>query len=206
MKYQAKGFTLIELLVVIAIVAILSVVVILVLNPAELLRQSRDSNRISDMSTLRSALSLYLADVTSPTLAPDSTHCFASTTSTVGAGNGCGGRFTIALTQTVSTATTTAALRKIDGSGWAGGNGTTGGPVLSNISSGSPISQLPLDPTDVAPYYYAYAASTTFNTFIFNSHMESVKYKSGGSGDVESTDGGSSSTLYEVGTAPGLNL
>jgi prepilin-type N-terminal cleavage/methylation domain-containing protein len=38
------GFTLIELLVVIAILAIIAVVVILTLNPAELLRQSRDAN------------------------------------------------------------------------------------------------------------------------------------------------------------------
>ncbi|KKW47096.1 MAG: hypothetical protein UY99_C0042G0007, partial [Parcubacteria group bacterium GW2011_GWA1_59_11] len=42
-----SSFTLIELLVVIAIVAILSAVVIITLNPAELLKQSRDSNRLS---------------------------------------------------------------------------------------------------------------------------------------------------------------
>ncbi len=58
-----KGFTLIELLVVIAIIAILAVVVILTLNPAELLRQSRDSNRVSDFATLKSAIGLYSEDV-----------------------------------------------------------------------------------------------------------------------------------------------
>jgi len=57
-----RGFTLIELLVVIAIIAILAVVVVLTLNPAELLRQSRDANRVSDMATLTSALNLYLTD------------------------------------------------------------------------------------------------------------------------------------------------
>jgi hypothetical protein len=31
---------------------------VLTVNPAEMLRQSRDSQRISDLSTLRSALSL----------------------------------------------------------------------------------------------------------------------------------------------------
>jgi prepilin-type N-terminal cleavage/methylation domain-containing protein len=44
-----SGFTLIELLIVIAIIAILSVVVVLALNPAEMLRESRDNNRVSDM-------------------------------------------------------------------------------------------------------------------------------------------------------------
>jgi prepilin-type N-terminal cleavage/methylation domain-containing protein len=58
-----SGFTLIELLVVIAIIAILAVVVILTLNPAELLRQARDSNRVSDMATIKSAESLFEADV-----------------------------------------------------------------------------------------------------------------------------------------------
>src|ERR1700677_2137794 len=60
-----KGFTLIELLVVIAIIAILSVVVILTLNPAELLRQNRDSSRLSDMTTLNDAVSLYSQDQSS---------------------------------------------------------------------------------------------------------------------------------------------
>ena len=58
-KHKQKGFTLIELLIVIAIIAILAVVVVLTLNPAELLRQARDSNRISDFATIKSALALY---------------------------------------------------------------------------------------------------------------------------------------------------
>src|ERR1700722_18955621 len=61
---KAKGVTLIELLVVIAIIAILAVVVVLTLNPAELLRQSRDANRVSDIATLTSALNLYVTDQT----------------------------------------------------------------------------------------------------------------------------------------------
>jgi prepilin-type N-terminal cleavage/methylation domain-containing protein len=201
MKYQAKGFTLIELLVVIAIVAILSVVVILVLNPAELLRQSRDSNRISDMSTLRSALSLYLADITSPTMAATgTTQCYSSTMSTIG--TYCGGRFTSA--QFVSNSATP---RVVTGLGWVGSDGVRSGPNFSSISSGSPVSQLPLDPANNGTYFYSYAAETATNTFELDAHMESAKYKSGGgASDVESTDGGSSSTVYEVGSATGLNL
>lgn len=40
---RRNSFTLIELLIVVAIVAILAIVVVLTLNPAELLKQSRDS-------------------------------------------------------------------------------------------------------------------------------------------------------------------
>jgi type II secretory pathway pseudopilin PulG len=60
---RRSAFTLIELLVVIAITEILSVVVMLTLNPAELLRQSRDSTRIADMGTLNTALGIFSEDV-----------------------------------------------------------------------------------------------------------------------------------------------
>ena len=43
--HSRKGFTLLELLIVIAIIAILSVVLVIVLNPAETLRKSRDAQR-----------------------------------------------------------------------------------------------------------------------------------------------------------------
>lgn len=60
---QRKSFTLIELLVVLALVAILSVVVVVTLNPAELLKQARDSNRLSDLATINTSLNLFSADV-----------------------------------------------------------------------------------------------------------------------------------------------
>ena len=59
-----KGFTLIELLIVIAILAILATTVVLVLNPAQILAQARDAQRISDLSSIKSAIALYLATAT----------------------------------------------------------------------------------------------------------------------------------------------
>ena len=146
MTNHPKGFTLIELLVVIAIIAVLAVVVILSLNPAELLRQARDSNRISDMSTLKSAISLYLADVTSPSLASTSvanpyTRVFITVSTTSAptvAGWGVSAAYT---TTTASTA------RAVDATGWI--------PVGFNaISSGAPIGSLPIDPSNVGALYY----------------------------------------------------
>src|ERR1700733_4058065 len=86
-KGMRRAFTLIELLVVIAIIAVLAVVVILTLNPAELLKQSRDANRISDIATINQSLALYLEDVgggmgTSSILYPSLPD--SSATSTVG--------------------------------------------------------------------------------------------------------------------------
>jgi prepilin-type N-terminal cleavage/methylation domain-containing protein len=181
---QQRGFTLIELLVVIAIIAVLAVVVILALNPAELLKQARDSNRISDMATLNSAVSLYLADGQSFT-GWSSTTCRSD--SSAGISTGCGGRFSVAAT------TATSSSRAVDGTGWIPLNFTL-------ISSGSPIGQLPTDPVRDGTFYYAFAASTTTSVFEANANMESTRYANGGSSNVESTDGGSDPNIYEVGT------
>ncbi len=57
-----KGFTLVELLVVIAIIAILASVVILIINPLELLKRSRDATRLKDLESLQSAINLAIQD------------------------------------------------------------------------------------------------------------------------------------------------
>jgi prepilin-type N-terminal cleavage/methylation domain-containing protein len=193
-----EGFTLIELLVVIAIIAILAVVVVLTLNPAELLRQARDSNRISDFATIKSSIALYAEDV-------------ATTTTLCGSG-GCANLYTAGVTSTWSgTYTSTSAggwgfvggetditsktSHAVDGTGWLPVN-------LNAISSGAPISSWPVDPVNTATntaYIYA-ATSTPLSTWKIATMMESAKYKTSGSGDVESFDGGTSNYSYEQGS------
>lgn len=198
-----KAFTLIELLVVIAIIAILSIVVVLTVNPAEMLRQSRDTQRVSDLSTLRSALNLYLVDSTGPNLASSSYGyggCYLSTL--IGAGTTtakCGSIFVGGYSINVST--TQALYRKNDSTGWI--------PVqFSQITLGTPLSSLPVDPTNNASYYYAYAATSTGGSYYFelDALMESKKYGPGGSNDVTTNDGGDNVSVLEVGSKPGLNL
>ncbi|MDP1706787.1 MAG: prepilin-type N-terminal cleavage/methylation domain-containing protein [bacterium] len=48
-----SSFTLIELLVVIAILAVLSVAVVFIINPADIIKQSRDTNRLTDLNNLK---------------------------------------------------------------------------------------------------------------------------------------------------------
>lgn len=193
-KKSNKGFTLIELLVVIAIIAILAVVAILTLNPVELIKQARDSNRISDLSTLKTALSIYLTDVANINLAsssPGFTACYLSTVS----GNGTGTAKCSVFSGsgiTVNSSTTAPLLKKIDSTGWVPVN-------FSQISAGTPFGTLPIDPTNNQNFYYAYAASTTL--FEIDAFMESSKYSASGTKDVVSTDGGDTNKAYEVGNS-----
>lgn len=183
---KPKGFTLIELLVVIAILAVLAVAVVLVLNPAELIKQARDTTRISDLATLNSAISLYIADVTSP----DVGACATNT------------RCTAAGTSPMTNACTTVTSTVVTGTGWVDID------FVDTISSGSPLGRLPTDPVNDTTYFYAYFCNDTAETYEIDANMESAKYMNGGGSDVEDNDedGGNNANWYEVGNDPGLDL
>lgn len=181
---QPKGFTLLELLIVIAILAVLATVAVLVINPVEYLRQARDSQRVGDLAAVKGAIDLYLTTATTPDL-------------TVGV-SGNAARCTAGMTNPFTiTPCTVSATRAVDGTGW----------VLVNfglLSGGSPLTTLPVDPTNNATYYYAYAANESANTYELNAKLESVKF--GTDQDLDGKDGGSDVAWYEVGNDPALDL
>jgi len=183
-----SSFTLIELLVVLAIVAILSVVVIITLNPSELLKQARDSNRLSDLGTLNTALAAYSADVNQGFMGTSSVVYVSipDTTST------CANLGLPALPQDWSYNCVTATSTKLaNGKGWIPVN-------FSQISFGSPISSLPVDPvnTTSSRNYYTYVSGGSYE---LTATLEAAKNKLGGANDLVSRDGGDSVSLYETG-------
>jgi len=191
-----KGFTLLELVIVIGILAVLGAVSVLVLNPAQLFAQARDTTRIEDMSVLRNALAMYLSTVSSPDMdGPDAlscNSCFVHSTS-VAPALLCGGRH--------AGATSQIAARTVAGAGWV--------PVALTLVPGGPaLSVLPIDPTADATYFYSYACNNTAKTFELNANMESTRYAALGSDDKETNtkDGGNNDNVYELGTDAGLDL
>lgn len=169
-----SGFTLIELLVVIAIIAILAVVVVLTLNPAQLLQQSRDANRLSDMATLASALNLYVIDQTGGS--SFSLGNSLNTEISVYDPNGSSTCGSLGLSvwnassgQAWQCATATSS-RLVNGYGWIPVN-------FSNISSGAPIGSLPVDPVNQTSTGLFYAYNTNGSQFEVTANLESQKYK-----------------------------
>jgi prepilin-type N-terminal cleavage/methylation domain-containing protein len=172
---HSSGFTLIELLVVIAIIAILAVVVVLTLNPAQLLAQSRDANRVSDMATLTSALNLYTTDQAGAATfnmgnASDtyiSVYDPAATST-----NNCPSLGLAALNASSGQAWLCASSSsyRTNAAGWIPVN-------LSQISAGSPIGNLPVDPTNQTSTGLFYAYNTNGPQFEVTADLESQKYK-----------------------------
>src|ERR1019366_7545698 len=148
-----RGFTLIELLVVIAILAVLAVVVVLTLNPAGLLQESRDSNRVSDMATLNTGINLFLADGATAIGSANTVYVSIpdpSATST--AGDQCQGLGLLTLPSGYTyQCAASSAYRNVNGTGWIPVN-------FSSLSSGSPLGNLPVDPSNSSSsrLYYTY--------------------------------------------------
>lgn len=186
-KQMKRGFTLVELLVVIAILAVLTAAVVVVLNPGELLKQSRDAQRLADFDAVRSAINLYLSLTTSTTPFGASNIAYGM------AGTATGTCFYVgnAATCTINANTS------INGTGWVPVNFQDG--TFVNMSP--PLSNLPTDPSNSSSYHYAIGTDATNKYYNLKSVFESAKYI-----PRMATDGGSSSTVYEVGNAPGLNL
>jgi len=189
------AFTLIELLVVIAIIAILAVVVVLTLNPAELLRQSRDSNRLSDLSTISDAVNLYNTDqggnssytlgVASDTYLSILDPTATSTTS----GNQCSGIGVASAPGTYSYhCSASSTYRNINATGWIPVN-------FSTLSAGSPISSLPIDPINQTSSDLYYTYQTNGSLYKITAFMESSKYAKAGI-----MDGGTDPTVAESGS------
>lgn len=191
-KYRS-GFTLIELLIVIGVLAVLSTATVLMLNPANMLSETRDSTRLTDLGAINQALSLYQYYSTSSFGAANTIYISIPRVVADDCGYGTGNPLNLpSIPAGYSYACKdTAAYRKIDGTGWI--------PVdFTQISGGSPLATLPADPVNNASQglYYSYMGGS----WTINSMLESPKYLAMNA----RTDGGTDDARYETGPKPSL--
>lgn len=209
-KTVRKGFTLIELLIVIAILGILGAIVIFLLNPAETLKKARDSQRLSDLSTMKTAFGIYMSSVASPSLDGQSggsinTNCADSTGKKLWLSYYNGSPTIIATTTGngtfVAATSSIASSTLVNGQGWIPVN-------LSSLTGGSPISTMPVDPLNTViaatasttDLMYRYSCNKTPIGFEINAQLESDYYTIGEASSTRKIDGGNNASLYEVGS------
>jgi prepilin-type N-terminal cleavage/methylation domain-containing protein len=152
LRNKSNGFTLVELLVVIAIIAVLAAVVILIINPMELTKQSRDTARMSDLTSLNNALNVAVQESTSSGAA---ILCMPPATAP------CSGT-----SNTLPQSTT----RIANGTGW----------VKVNLGAQRSVSvpTLPADPVNDATYHYTYTTNSAGDKWEVNAVLESQKFQS----------------------------
>jgi len=187
-----SGFTLLELLIVIGALAILSTVTLLILNPIEYIKRTRDSSRIQDFGVLHKALDF--AEFENKNLGAASTVYVSipDPAATPGARTVCAGMGLPALPTGWSySCVHPNDLRKVDDNGWVPVN-------FTQLSIGSPLNKLPIDPVNTTStgLYYTYTTGGSFKlTSLFESEKLATNMKS---------DGGPDPATYEVGS--NLNL
>ncbi len=145
-----RSFTLVELLIVIGILAILTAAVVVVLNPAELLKQARDSKRLQDLTSVDQSLNVSQAIYPDISLGTASTVyvSIADTTST------CANLGLPTLPSGWSyNCVTSANLINSDGTGWIPVNFQD-----ASLVGAIQMSALPIDPTNTTStgLYYTY--------------------------------------------------
>lgn len=110
--------------------AILAVITVLIFRPAEFVRQSNDSARFTDLSSLQNAINIA-----------------SNQAASFGVGTLCVG----SIAYPCSGKSTDENSRKADGTGWA--------KVNVGSIQGVSLNPLPIDPTNDATYHYTYCAS-----------------------------------------------
>ena len=180
-----RSFTLVELLIVIAILAVLAAAVVIVLNPAELLAQARDSQRVTDLKNIKKSIDLFVVDNPTVSLGTEE-RVYISLPDTA---SNCPN-----LTSSLPTlpsgwqyvCATSANLRNTNGSGWIPVN-------FGSVFGGSPIPYLPIDPSNdlASGKYYTYVMGGSYE---LTALMEAAKE------NVSVNDGGSLPGVFQVGT------
>jgi fibronectin type 3 domain-containing protein/type II secretory pathway pseudopilin PulG len=191
-----KGFTLIELITILASLGIISSIVINIIKPLDIIKCSRDTQRINDLQAISSAIANYLSEIKSPDLdGPYFTNSgFDEATPTIFLSIPKDKQSTSSSlvfegkTWRLIQASSTNLVQRINGEGWL--------PIDFLSLTKKPINILPLDPANTFNnnYFYSYAFKKSAKSYEINTNFECQKFK-----ELAKNDGGDSE-LFEVGS------
>jgi len=187
---RISAFTLLELLIIIGILAIVGVIVMLIVNPAEMFKQSRDTRRMVDLKNIDSAVrlarteSIFMGNTNIVYISVPDPALSVNATST------CPNMGLPPLDPSWKyNCVSQNNLAKNNGTGWIPIN-------FSSLGVGSPFASLPIDPENTTSSwrYYRYITDSK-GKYIAVSGLYSDKYK-----PEAAKDGGGDSEKFEVGT------
>jgi type II secretory pathway pseudopilin PulG len=178
---RSKSFTLLELLIVIGILAVLSTALIMVIRPAEQFRKGRDSSRVSQLDSLRTALNMALME--NIDLGEDHTVYLSLPSNDPSCSDLSLPPLPNSWTYHCSNSQN---FRKIDGTGWL--------PIDFTQDDTINLPALPIDPVNTVQggYYYTYAVGGSWE---LTAQLESQRHTIN-----QATDGGLNPARYELGT------
>lgn len=182
------SFTLVEVLIVMGVLSALATAVVLVINPAEMLRGGRDSTRLNDLTTLDRMMGMLEADIPGFALGSSSVIYVSIPDSSPTCSNL--GLLPLPPTWSYRCSSSTN-LRMTDGTGWI--------PVdFTQFSAGSPLAALPVDPVNSTSTrnFYLYTPSGSWH---FATALEAARNQMGGSTDKTASDKGSLPSFFEIG-------
>ncbi|HPP16893.1 MAG TPA: prepilin-type N-terminal cleavage/methylation domain-containing protein [Candidatus Paceibacterota bacterium] len=187
LSHNSQSFTLIEMLITIAIIAVLMTVTVVAINPNEMTKKARDTQRLTDMSNLQMIMELARSEGMLNSSYCDGTKIYASLPSETPLSNS-------NLPAGVSWAQVSRDnIRNADGTGWL--------PFNFKNLVGLQVSVLPVDPKNSLndSLYYTFYCNPQ-RQYIFTAYPESKTFGPKGGKDSKTIgDGGPDPYVYEVG-------
>lgn len=166
-----SGFSFLSLIIAVAIVGVLATVTVVVLNPAELLRESRDGARLAELFSMKKGMELAEFNATGNFGEASAVYVSIPDPSVpVGERGICDAALGLPPLAPPDhyLCANPADFRRIDGNGWI--------PANFSSANGVQLSVLPVDPINSPGLglYYAYARRS--GKFVFSAKLESRKY------------------------------